>query len=103
MSFTLVAGAVCAVYFNNAITYSTSSPTLNINSTGAKSLYPTRGSSNWTTQSYSNSGITFYARDTASKLLVYYNGSVYVAVGSSFALGGSGSYSDYSDSSSGEG
>ena len=39
MSFELVAGACCLVTFNNYISGdSTSSPTLNINSTGAKTL-----------------------------------------------------------------
>ena len=36
MSFSLVAGAICGVYFSNGVT--NTSGTLNINSTGAKTL-----------------------------------------------------------------
>lgn len=98
VSFSLVAGSVCAVVCSNAITYTTNSPTLNINSTGAKALYPAPvTSTSWsrTRWFYNHSNyIGLYKCDSAVRFISVYTGSYYIAVGSGDAPEG---YYDYGD------
>ena len=75
VSFSLVAGAVCAVKFTNII--KAAAPTLNINSTGAKSLQ-----SAWTWYTAANlGGGTMEQLTYMNHTLAVYNGSVYLACG----------------------
>lgn len=86
VSFTLVAGAICAVYFNNTFANS-STPTLNINSTGAKSLRPiSRDRTKWLTD-------INYSTNHVYLSFVVYTGSMYYATDSF-------TYRYYSDSDS---
>ena len=93
MSFALEVGASCVVKFSNFIVSQT--PTLNINSTGAKNMISGRNSTSWgqfTFPTDTYNGVYEYDHTTA--LLCTYNGSNYTTVGC--ALGNMGSYS-YSD------
>ena len=86
VSFSLVAGATCAVYFNNTFADG-STPTLNINSTGAKSLKPiSRDRTIWWTD-------TKYSTNHVYLSFVVYTGSIYYATDSYI-------YRYYSDSDS---
>ena len=86
MNFSLVAGAVCAVYFNNTFA-DDSVPTLNINSTGAKSLRPiSRDRTTWWTD-------TYYSTNHVYLSFVVYTGSIYYATDSYY-------YRHYSDADS---
>lgn len=75
VSFSLVAGACCGVKFSNTV--KGGSPTLNINSTGAKSL-----NSAWTWSVVTNLGGGSMQQLTyMNHTLVVYNGSMYLACG----------------------
>ena len=93
MSFTLEVGASVVVRFSNINTAAT--PTLNVNSTGAKNMISGRNSTSWgrvTFETDSHNGV--YEYDATGTLLCTYTGSQYACVGC--ALGHIGSYS-YSD------
>ena len=75
VDFALVAGSTCAVYFTNTFK-DNSTPTLNINSTGAKSLKPiSRDRTNWHTD-------TWYSTNHVYLSFVVYTGSIYYAIDS---------------------
>ena len=89
VSFSLVAGAIVLVYYQNSNSHSTKW-TLNINSTGAKQVRIWEGdiaySSNIATGAYRD--IDYPPRDS----LYVYTGSYYAAAGSIRGI-----YSDYSE------
>ena len=110
VSFELVAGACCAVYFSNMMGPTSLTggglnqnpsfkPTLNINSTGAKSMRSASNSLTWGTvcdaRSHDNRTTRQVIQNSATSLLCTYTGSEYLSIG---ALGGkTSSYSDYQD------
>ena len=84
VSFTLVAGAVCAIKFSvtgYSVAAALRSATLNINSTGAKSVY---------SYSAGQSGGYVDSGPISGTILVVYNGSAYQSITMV-------SYGDYSD------
>ena len=72
MSFSLVAGACCLVNFSNSIS---STPTLNINSTGAKSLR-VYNRTNWYIK-YEHGDKDYYSAASGSGIFVVYDGTSY--------------------------
>ena len=86
MSFSLVAGAICGVYFNNGVT--NTSGTLNINSTGAKTLeiYNIKGGSDNWIPSESNKQMVSH-----KNTILLYNGSSYGCIIKHYLYG---TYSD---------
>ena len=84
MSFSLVAGALCHVYFSNKVTgIDTTSVTLNINSTGAKTLNTPHSESRSDSKEYTDwrgfeSGTSYNYHPAAAKYIIaVYNGSSY--------------------------
>lgn len=91
VSFSLVAGAICGVYFSNSVEQKT--VTLNINSTGAKNFYG--GRSTWGSNVISGNSNSNYTTlyDTARYSIVVYTGSSYYGTSSIWAS----YYQDYQD------
>ena len=70
VSFSLVAGACVAVYFSNGLS---GTPTLNVNSTGAKNLRPiSKDRTYWEDN-------TLYSTTHVWASLIFYTGSMYYA------------------------
>lgn len=93
MNFVLEVGASCVVKFSNFIESQT--PTLNINSTGAKNMISGRNSTSWGRYTFETGAYDGnYEYDHTIALLCTYNGSSYTTVGC--ALGKTGYYS-YND------
>lgn len=86
VDFALVAGAICGVYFSNGVT--NTSGTLNINSTGAKTLeiYNIKGGSDNQTESGKNN-----QRVSHKNTILLYNGSSYGSIIKHYLYG---TYSD---------
>ena len=108
VSFSLVAGSGCIVYFSNMIgpgnitsndpsRNPSFSPTLNINSLGAKSMVNNRNTTAWSTaiSIMTSSYYRIVVQDGGTTLYCIYDGSRYLTVGASG--GKASSYSDYSD------
>ena len=93
MSFSLEVGASVIVRFSNINTAGT--PTLNVNSTGAKNMISGRNSTSWGRVDFKETSFDgTYEYDATGTLLCTYTGSQYACVGC--ALGHIQGYS-YSD------